>query len=49
MVDGALAVRSVVDLTLTIDHRVVDGQDAAGFLGDIGGLLEDPLEMLVRG
>ena len=34
-VDGAPAVRPVVSLTLTVDHRVADGADAARFLGDI--------------
>lgn len=46
--EGALAVRSVVELTLTIDHRTVDGEQAAGFLADLGAMLEDPLEMLLR-
>ncbi len=30
------------DLTLTADHRVIDGMDAARFLGDIKALLEQP-------
>jgi pyruvate dehydrogenase E2 component (dihydrolipoamide acetyltransferase) len=46
--EGVLAVRSVVELTLTIDHRVVDGEDGAGFLADVGAMLEDPLEILLR-
>jgi 2-oxoisovalerate dehydrogenase E2 component (dihydrolipoyl transacylase) len=49
VVGGALAVRDVLDLTLTIDHRVVDGEDGAGFLADVGAMLEDPVEMLLRG
>ncbi len=48
VVDGALAVRDVLDLTLTIDHRVVDGEAGAGFLADLGAMLEDPLKMLLR-
>jgi pyruvate dehydrogenase E2 component (dihydrolipoamide acetyltransferase) len=46
--DGALVVRQVVQLTLTIDHRVVDGELAAGFLADVGELLHDPGLMLAR-
>ncbi len=46
--DGELVVRSVVELTLTIDHRVVDGSEAAGFLTDVAALLHDPELMLVR-
>jgi pyruvate dehydrogenase E2 component (dihydrolipoamide acetyltransferase) len=46
--DGELVVRPVVELTLTIDHRVVDGAEAAGFLADVGALLHDPELMLAR-
>jgi 2-oxoisovalerate dehydrogenase E2 component (dihydrolipoyl transacylase) len=45
---GALAVRELVVLTLTIDHRVLDGQEAACFLADVGSLLHDPALMLGR-
>jgi pyruvate dehydrogenase E2 component (dihydrolipoamide acetyltransferase) len=45
---GELVIRSVVELTLTIDHRVVDGSEAAGFLADVGALLHDPELMLAR-
>ncbi|MFJ9906925.1 2-oxo acid dehydrogenase subunit E2 [Streptomyces sp. NPDC101152] len=31
-VDGRLAIRKVVNLSLTFDHRVCDGGTAAGFL-----------------
>jgi 2-oxoisovalerate dehydrogenase E2 component (dihydrolipoyl transacylase) len=48
VVDGALAVREVVELTLSIDHRVVDGEEAAHFLADVGSLLHDPGLMLAR-
>jgi pyruvate dehydrogenase E2 component (dihydrolipoamide acetyltransferase) len=33
--DGAPAVRPVVSLTLTVDHRVADGADAARYLDDV--------------
>ncbi|HEY3079078.1 MAG TPA: dihydrolipoamide acetyltransferase family protein [Chloroflexota bacterium] len=33
-----------VTLTLTVDHRVLDGAEAAGFLGTVRRLLEDPSE-----
>jgi pyruvate dehydrogenase E2 component (dihydrolipoamide acetyltransferase) len=46
--EGELVVRSVVELTLTIDHRVVDGAEASGFLADLGALLHDPELMLLR-
>jgi pyruvate dehydrogenase E2 component (dihydrolipoamide acetyltransferase) len=48
VVDGDLAVRKVVALTLSIDHRVVDGAEASAFLADLGALLADPGLMLAR-
>ena len=34
-------------LTLTCDHRVVDGATGAAFLGDVQAMLENPSLMLV--
>jgi pyruvate dehydrogenase E2 component (dihydrolipoamide acetyltransferase) len=39
-VNGAPGVRPVVSLTLTVDHRVADGADAARFLADVATQLE---------
>jgi pyruvate dehydrogenase E2 component (dihydrolipoamide acetyltransferase) len=39
-VGGVPAVRPVVSLTLTVDHRVADGADAARYLNDIAKALE---------
>ena len=41
-VDGAAAVRPVLQLTLTFDHRVVDGARGAAFLDTLASLLEEP-------
>jgi pyruvate dehydrogenase E2 component (dihydrolipoamide acetyltransferase) len=41
-VDGAPAVRPMVTLTLTVDHRAVDGAEAAEFLQTLKQLIEDP-------
>jgi pyruvate dehydrogenase E2 component (dihydrolipoamide acetyltransferase) len=38
--NGAPAVRPIVSLTLTIDHRVADGADAARYLADVAKQLE---------
>ncbi|HEV7452409.1 MAG TPA: dihydrolipoamide acetyltransferase family protein [Pseudonocardiaceae bacterium] len=40
--DGAVVVRKVCQLALSVDHRVVDGQQASQFLANIGALLADP-------
>ena len=37
---GAVAIAPVVTLTLSVDHRVVDGAQAAAFLADLAGRLE---------
>ena len=42
VVDGAVAVRSVVTITLSGDHRVTDGHAGALFLAEIGKLLQKP-------
>ena len=42
VVDGAVAVRDVLTLTLSVDHRAVYGAEAATFLGRISELLERP-------
>jgi pyruvate dehydrogenase E2 component (dihydrolipoamide acetyltransferase) len=42
VVEGALAVRYILPLSLTFDHRVTDGAEACRFLTRIGQYLEDP-------
>jgi pyruvate dehydrogenase E2 component (dihydrolipoamide acetyltransferase) len=41
--DGELAVRRRMRLTLSIDHRALDGATGAGFLGQLKEILEHPL------
>ena len=45
VVDGALAVRQLMTLALSADHRVTDGAEGARFLGDIRALLESPAQL----
>ncbi len=40
VVDGRVEPREVVDLTVTVDHRVVDGGPAARFVADLREVLE---------
>ncbi len=40
--DERTEIRSVAKLTLTIDHRVLDGEQASRFLVDVATILEDP-------
>jgi pyruvate dehydrogenase E2 component (dihydrolipoamide acetyltransferase) len=45
-VDGAALVRPTLRLTLSCDHRAVDGARAAAFLSDLGDLIEEPAALL---
>ncbi|UUT35944.1 dihydrolipoamide acetyltransferase family protein [Microbacterium elymi] len=47
VVDGEVQVRPRTRLTLTVDHRVLDGASAAAFLRDLTDLLAEPLRILV--
>jgi pyruvate dehydrogenase E2 component (dihydrolipoamide acetyltransferase) len=40
--DGQLVVRPLMELTLTSDHRALDGATAAEFLGTVKSFLEEP-------
>ena len=45
--DGELTVGQVMKATLSTDHRVADGAEAARFLVEVKGLLEKPLGLLL--
>ena len=40
-------IKPVMNLTLTVDHRLVDGLLAAQFVGELKRLLENPIELLI--
>ena len=45
--NGALAVATVMTVTLSADHRVIDGAVGAGLLAAFKRLIEEPLTMLL--
>jgi pyruvate dehydrogenase E2 component (dihydrolipoamide acetyltransferase) len=45
--NGQIQPGNVMKVTLTCDHRVVDGATGAAFLQTLQQLLEEPLRMLV--
>ena len=46
--DGRLVERQLMTLTLSCDHRILYGADAAQFLSDIRDALEAPLRLMLR-
>lgn len=45
--NGQLVPGSIMKVTLSCDHRVVDGASGAAFLQTLKGLLEDPVRILI--
>ena len=45
--DGQIAIATVMSVTLSVDHRVIDGALGAQFLNAFAGFMENPLSMLV--
>jgi pyruvate dehydrogenase E2 component (dihydrolipoamide acetyltransferase) len=46
-VDGEIVDRRLMTLTLSSDHRILYGADAARFLAEVRGLLESPLRLIL--
>ena len=47
MEDGSISVATIMSMTLSVDHRAIDGALGAEFLARIAHYLENPLNMLV--
>jgi len=45
--DDAIVIREMVNLSLSLDHRIVDGADGALFMRDMVAYLEDPKLLLL--
>jgi pyruvate dehydrogenase E2 component (dihydrolipoyllysine-residue acetyltransferase) len=45
--DGQVVIRTMMPLTLSFDHRVLDGATAGRFVNFVIDLLQDPMRMLV--
>ena len=45
--DGEMVIRTMMTVTLTCDHRVVDGAVGAEFLAAFKGFIEEPASMLL--
>ncbi len=49
VVDGEIAIRPIMYLALSYDHRIVDGAEAVRFLYTIKEMIEDPERLLLEG
>lgn len=47
VIDDEIVIRPMMNITLSFDHRIVDGDYAAQFVSYIGKLLEDPMKILM--
>ena len=45
---GQIVARHLMNLSISVDHRLADGWDAAMFLQDVKALLEDPTTMFME-
>lgn len=46
--DGDVVARPTIYLTLSVDHRVLDGATGARFLQELQTLIEDPYQVFLR-
>ena len=44
--NGTIALRQILTLSLSFDHRLVDGAQGSRFLADVGAILHDPARVL---
>jgi 2-oxoglutarate dehydrogenase E2 component (dihydrolipoamide succinyltransferase) len=47
VIDGQIAVRPMMYVALTYDHRIIDGREAVQFLVTVKQCLEDPARMVL--
>jgi pyruvate dehydrogenase E2 component (dihydrolipoamide acetyltransferase) len=47
VVDGEITVRQRMRVTMSCDHRVIDGASGAGFLQTFKAMIENPLELVL--
>jgi pyruvate dehydrogenase E2 component (dihydrolipoamide acetyltransferase) len=48
VVEGEIKVGNVMPLSLSVDHRMVDGAEATEFLNDVAAGVSDPLTLIMR-
>ena len=46
--DGEIVIRKILPLTLSFDHRIADGADAARFVAALAEQISDPNRLLLE-
>ncbi|MBK5276330.1 MAG: 2-oxo acid dehydrogenase subunit E2 [Desulfuromonadales bacterium] len=46
--DGVIAIRTILPISLTFDHRITDGVSAAQFMARVVGYLQDPALLFIE-
>ena len=46
-INGEAVIRPIMKMSLTADHRIIDGLPAAKFMQDLKALMENPLSLLI--
>jgi pyruvate dehydrogenase E2 component (dihydrolipoamide acetyltransferase) len=46
--DGQIVIRDIMNLSISLDHRIVDGYEGAQFLAHVVSLLQDPTLMFME-
>lgn len=46
--DGEIVIRPMMNLALSYDHRIIDGQQSVGFLKQVKAYIEDPETLLLK-
>lgn len=47
VIDSEISIANIVNVTMSCDHRVVDGVLGANFLSEFKGLIENPLRIII--
>ncbi len=48
VLDGRIVIRRILPLSLSYDHRIIDGASGAKFLNSLKDLLMDPKVLLLK-
>ena len=49
VIDGEVAIRPIMYVALSYDHRIVDGKESVSFLYKVKEMLENPEKMIFGG